>query len=66
MLFMEAVFRAVCDRLERDKLQARNIARCNTNQATAIVSQRALCVAQKLQDKLQMKLPSVTAPLWLL
>ena len=57
MLFIEPVLRAVCDRRERDKFQETLSSVTRFKQP---VSQRA---TTKLRDKLQEKLPSVTAPL---
>ena len=51
--------RCICDRRERDKLQETLPSVTRFKQP---VSQRATCVATKLQDELQEKLPSVTAP----
>ena len=59
MLFIMPVLRIVCDRREQDKLQETLPSVTRFKQP---VSQRATCVATKLQNELQEKLPSVTAP----
>ena len=53
------VLRAVCDRRQRDKLQETLPSVTRFKQP---VSQRATCIATKLQNELQEKLPCVTAP----
>ena len=55
MLFIMPVLRAVCDRHERDKLQETLPSVTRFKQP---VSQRITCVATKLRDELQAKLPT--------